>query len=133
MSASFHLQIEDADGPWLKVAEQARLEGYASAEEVRAFLEKSGHFVDTVFSLTPNRETMKPTVYYTKANSPIVAGERVSVNLIEHYRLGQSNGHRAFTSPVVTVGEDGTTFETKNSMYVQREAPEQYEPMYHPV
>jgi hypothetical protein len=76
---------------------------------------------------------MKPNVYYTKANSPIVTGERVAVDLIEHYRLGQSNGHRAFTSPVVTVGEDGTTFETKNSMYVLREEPEQYEPFYHPV
>ena len=76
---------------------------------------------------------VKPTVYYTKAETPIVSGERVVVRLIEHYRLGQSNGHRATTSHVVAVGENGTTFETKNSMYVLREAPEPYEPMYHPV
>ena len=64
----------------------------------------------------------KQTVYYTAALRPIVAGERAQVAAYEHYRLGTvPRAGWLDTSPVVEVGEDGTTFETKNSIYVLRE------------
>jgi hypothetical protein len=64
----------------------------------------------------------KPVVHYTEALSPIVKGSRANVVAYEHYRLGRVGlGGYLNTSPVVAVGEDGTTFETLNTMYVLRD------------
>jgi len=64
----------------------------------------------------------KPVVYYTEALRPIVKGERAQVVAYEHYRLGRVGlGGWLNTSAVQTVGEDGTTFETNNSIYVLRD------------
>lgn len=81
--------------------------------------------------LTPS-DVAKKVVYYTKATQPIVAGYRAIVELTEHYRLGNTNGRRVLTSDVVAVGEDSTTFETKNSMYVLCDPPFE-DPMWYPV
>jgi hypothetical protein len=85
----------------------------------------------------------KPVVYYIEALAPIVVGLRAAVTAYEHYRLGRCSplqGEYLNTSPVVAVGEDGTTFETQNTMYVLREPVEDDEPAiaeseveYHPV
>jgi hypothetical protein len=67
----------------------------------------------------------KQTVYYTEALGPIVKGQRANVVAYEHYRLGRVGlGGYLHTSKVVSVGEDGTTFETQNSIYVLRDAVE---------
>lgn len=64
----------------------------------------------------------KQTVYYTEALSPITKGSRVNVAAYSHYRLGRVRPDEFLhTSKVVSVGEDGTTFETQNSIYVLRE------------
>ena len=66
----------------------------------------------------------KPVVYYIAALEPIVVGQRAQVTAYEHYRLGRCSplqGEYLNTSPVVAVGEDGTTFETLNTMYVLRD------------
>jgi hypothetical protein len=84
---------------------------------------------------------VKPVVYYTEALAPIVKGQRAQVTAYEHYRLGRVGlGGYLNTSQVVEVGEDGTSFETLNTMYVLREPVEADEPsltdsevLYHPV
>lgn len=81
--------------------------------------------------LSPS-DVAKKVVYYTKAVQPVVAGYRAIVELTEHYRLGLTNGRNVLTSDVVVVGEDGTTFETKNSMYVLN-GESVDAPMWHPV
>jgi hypothetical protein len=67
---------------------------------------------------------VKPVVYYFEQLSPVVVGQRAQVTAPSHPRLGRLGlSEWLNTSPVVAVGEDGTTFETRNSMYVQRELP----------
>jgi hypothetical protein len=89
----------------------------------------------------PVLKKTKPVVYYTEALSPIVKGQRANVTAYEHYRLGRVGlGGYLHTSQVVEVGEDGTTFETLNTMYVLRDPVQDDEPslaesevQYHPV
>jgi hypothetical protein len=82
----------------------------------------------TVFANASNG-SKKPVVYYTQQLGPVVAGNRASVYAAKHYRLGRLGAFDWIsTSPVVMVHEDGTTFETLNSMYVLREEPEGDEP-----
>jgi hypothetical protein len=66
---------------------------------------------------------LKPVVYYTEQLAPVVVGQRAQVTAYEHYRLGRvaAVGEYLNTSMVVAVGEDGTTFETLNTMYVLRD------------
>jgi hypothetical protein len=67
---------------------------------------------------------LKPIVYYFKQLSPVIAGYRAQVTAAAHYRLGNCTGFDHLnTSAVVVVHEDGTTFETKNSIYVLRDVP----------
>lgn len=67
---------------------------------------------------------LKPIVYYFEQLSPVIAGYRAQVTAAAHYRLGNCTGFDHLnTSTVLSVGEDGTTFETRNSIYVLRDVP----------
>lgn len=69
-------------------------------------------------------EKVKPTVYYFEQLAPVVVGQRAAVTAASHPRLGRMGfGEWLNTSAVVSVGEDGTSFETQNTLYVQREKP----------
>lgn len=67
--------------------------------------------------------SLKPIVYYFKQLQPVVVGERAQVTAAAHYRLGNRFDWLS-TSAVVSVSEDGTTFETRNSIYVLRDEPD---------
>jgi hypothetical protein len=67
---------------------------------------------------------LKPIVYYFEQLNPVVVGQRARVTAAVHYRLGNASQYDHLnTSPVVAVHEDGTTFETMNSMYILRAEP----------
>lgn len=68
---------------------------------------------------------VKPTVYYFEQLAPVVVGQRAMVTAASHPVLGRTSGVGEYlnTSLVVAVGEDGTSFETQNTLYVQREVP----------
>lgn len=67
---------------------------------------------------------VKPTVHYFEQLAPVVVGQRAQVRASSHPVLGRVGVFEWLnTSPVVAVGEDGTTFETQNTMYVLREVP----------
>lgn len=71
----------------------------------------------------------KPVVYYTQQLSPVTVDRRAEVRAYAHYRLGQLGALGwVSTSKVINVHEDGTTFETLNSMYVLRDEVEHDEP-----
>lgn len=61
---------------------------------------------------------MKRKVIYVKACSPIVVGQQAVVIPLNHTSDLVTNGHECWTTPVVSIADDGTTFETKNSIYV---------------
>lgn len=66
----------------------------------------------------------KQTVYYHEQLMPVVVGQSALVGVVSHPKLGRAGlGEYARTSTVVAVGEDGTTFETQNSIYVYRDVP----------
>jgi hypothetical protein len=87
--------------------------------------EEKVEMLDTqVVETAPVLKKTKPVVYYTEALVPIITGQRAKVVAFEHYRLGRAHtGEFLNTSMVVQVGEDGTTFETLNTMYVLRDVP----------
>lgn len=67
---------------------------------------------------------VKPTVHYFEQLAPVVVGQRAMVTAASHPVLGRASLDEYLnTSMVVSVGEDGTTFETLNTLYVQREKP----------
>jgi hypothetical protein len=71
-----------------------------------------------LFPLLRGAKAMKRKVYYLKLCSPLTVGEGAIVIPVNHTSEWVSNFKECFTSTVVRIENDGTTFETLNSVYV---------------
>jgi peptidyl-tRNA hydrolase len=60
---------------------------------------------------------MKPVVIYIEAHTSIVVGQSAVVVPLNHRSELVANGHKCITTPVVSIAADGTTFETRNTLY----------------
>lgn len=63
---------------------------------------------------------MKPVVFYTKAPFGFLLGERALLKGVENHPKGLL-GLYVSTSEVIKIEEDGTSFETLNTLYRKKQ------------
>lgn len=60
----------------------------------------------------------KRKVIYIKALTPLIVGQPAIVIPLNHPSDLVVNGHQCYTTPIQTIAPNGTTFSTRNTLYV---------------